>query len=108
MSPISLGQRFAGFVGVQTAYNWDPALQITGLSESDIVGVEAPLWTEIVVTRADLDRMTFPWLIGYAEIGWSPAAGRNWLEYRKRLATHGSRLAALGVGFYQSREISWK
>ena len=37
-----------------------------------------------------------PRLPGYAEIGWSPAAGRSWSEYSARLATQGARWTADG------------
>ena len=56
-------------INVQTGYSWDPATQISGLAESNIVGVEAPLWTETIITSADIDYMTYPRLPGYAEIG---------------------------------------
>jgi hexosaminidase len=39
-----LGLHWAGYIEVQDAYNWDPATQVNGISESNILGVEAPLW----------------------------------------------------------------
>jgi len=101
-----LGQLWAGFVDEQRAYDWDPATEVAGVAEADVAGVEAPLWTETLATRADLDLMAFPRLVGLAEIGWSPK-GRSWSEYRTRLATHGPRLTALGVGFYRSSRVPW-
>ncbi len=103
-----LGQTWAGLISIQTGYSWDPETQVSGLSESSIVGVEAPLWTETIVTRADIDYMTYPRLPGYAEIGWSPATGRNWTEYKVRLGAHGPRLTALGVNFFRSSEVPWQ
>jgi hexosaminidase len=103
----SLGLRWAGYIDVQTAYAWDPAAQLAGVSENDVLGVEAPLWSETLETLADVEFMAFPRLPGYAEIGWSPAEGRSWDEYRLRLAAHGPRLAAMGVNFYQSPEVPW-
>ena len=97
-----------GYDTVRDAYTWDPATQIPGVGDSEILGVEAPLWTETVVTRADLDYLVFPRLIGQAEIGWSPAAGRTWRRYRWRLAAHGPRLDALGVAFHASPEVPWR
>jgi hexosaminidase len=101
-----LGQFWAGFVDEQRAYDWDPATELPGVGEGDLAGVEAPLWTETLVTRADLDVMAFPRLVGVAEIGWSPR-GRSWAEYRTRVATHGPRLEALGVQFHRSSKIPW-
>lgn len=103
-----LGLAWAGYTGIEQAYNWDPAEQLAGITESHVLGVEAPLWTETIQTAADLDFMAFPRLAGVAEIGWSPRAARNWEAYRRRLAAHGPRLGALGVNFYPSPEIDWE
>jgi hexosaminidase len=103
-----LGSCWAGYVSVQDAYSWDPALELQGVVEDDIIGVEAPLWTETIQTIQDIEFMAFPRLLGYAEIGWSPIAGRHWLEYKIRLGAHGPRLAGLGVNFYRSPEIEWE
>jgi hexosaminidase len=106
-SATRLGLDWAGYTSVQQAYSWDPSTEVAGVSEADVVGVEAPLWSETLGTMADVEFMAFPRLLGYAEIGWSPAGGRSWGEYRKRLASHGPRLAALGVRFYRSPEVPW-
>lgn len=103
-----LGLNWAGYIEARDAYEWDPATVAEGIGEEHILGVEAPLWTETIQTRADIDWMTFPRMIGYAEIGWSPADGRNWEEYRIRLGRHGPRLTALGVNFYRSSQVPWE
>jgi hexosaminidase len=102
-----MGLHWAGYVEVDTAYDWDPATQISGVSEADILGVEAPLWSETVKTMNDVEFMVFPRLAGIAEIGWSPETHREWDEYRTRLATHGPRLAAMGVNFCPSPLVPW-
>lgn len=96
-----LGLNWAGNINVEKAYSWDPATVQPGIPESAILGVEAPLWTETVRTMDDLEYLVFPRLLGHAEIGWSPAAGRSWNEYRQRLAGHVDRLDALGVNFFR-------
>lgn len=103
-----LGLHWAGYVEVRDAYDWDPATLVEGIGEKDILGVEAPLWTETIKTAANIELMTFPRLLGVAEIGWSPAAGRDWEEYRVRLGYHGPRLAIMGVNFYRSPQVPWK
>jgi hexosaminidase len=103
-----LGLHWAGYVTVEDAYTWDPATEVPGLTESDILGVEAPLWSETLQTMDDIEFMAFPRLPGEAEIGWSPAAGRRWDEYRLRLGAHGPRLAAMGVHFYPSPQIDFR
>jgi hexosaminidase len=102
-----LGLDWAGHVEVPDAYAWDPATQLPGVGESGVLGVEALLWSETLCSRADLETMALPRLIGIAEIGWSPAAGRGWEEYRVRLAAHGPRLEAMGLHYHRSPAVPW-
>jgi hexosaminidase len=106
-SSYPLGLTWAGTTSVRDAYGWDPATQVDGIPEKSVLGVEAALWSETIDTRAGLDALAFPRLLGLAEIAWSPAAGRSWREYRTRLAAHGLRLNALGVGFHRAAEVPW-
>ncbi|HET9288842.1 MAG TPA: beta-N-acetylhexosaminidase [Gaiella sp.] len=103
-----IGLTWAGTTSVRDAYEWDPATQVDGVSERDVLGVEAPLWSETVETRAHLDHLVFPRLLGHAEVAWSRAEGRSWTDYRRRLAAQGERLAALDVGYHRSPEIRWR
>lgn len=106
-STTVLGLNWAGYVSVQTAYDWDPATQLPGVSEAALVGVEAPIWSETLRTRAEFEYMAFPRLPGVAEIGWSPAAVRDWNAYRLRLGAQAPRWSALGVNFYRTPEVPW-
>lgn len=104
----TIGQDWAALIDVQTGYEWDPSTTISGVNDAHILGLEAPLWTETIVTTDDIDYMTFPRLAGYAEIGWSAKSGREWSEYRYRLGAQGPRLTRLGIRFYQSDGVPWK
>ncbi|HEV7932438.1 MAG TPA: family 20 glycosylhydrolase, partial [Actinomadura sp.] len=97
-----------GYVNVQKSYQWDPATLFTGVTERDIRGVEAPIWSETLTNIQEVEYMAFPRLAGIAEIGWSPRNNRSWDEYRTRLAAQGPRWTVMGVGFYRSPEISWE
>jgi hexosaminidase len=103
-----LGLRWAGLVDVRTAYDWEPATYLAGVPERAVLGVEAPLWSETVVTRGDFEFMAFPRLAAVAELGWSSPAARGWDGFRSRLGAHGPRLSALGVNFYRAPEIPWR
>jgi hexosaminidase len=100
-----LGTEWAGHVEVKQSYAWDPAKLITGVGESHVLGVEAPIWTETMKTPADLHYMAYPRLPGIAEIGWSPAASHSWPSYRLRLAAQGARWTAAGLAFYHSPQV---
>jgi len=102
-----LGLHWAGYVEVQDSYSWDPVTFVDGIRESDVLGVEAPVWSETLLNIHDIEFMAFPRLPGIAEIGWSPRTGRSWDEYKVRLAAQGPRWDAMGVNFYRSPQVPW-
>ncbi len=105
----TIGLQWTGsYTEVRDAYEWEPVELLEGVPPEAILGVESALWTETIFTQGNLDFMVFPRLCGYAEIGWSPRAGRDWESYRLRLAEHGKRLAGLGVRFYRSEQVDWQ
>jgi len=100
-----VGTFWAGPTDVQDGYEWDPVS--AWLIESDVVGLEAALWTETVELIDDVEFLVFPRLLGYAEIGWSPVEGRSWEEYRARLAAHDQRMQHWGLDYYESPLVEW-
>ena len=96
-SSTTLGLAWAGVNGVRTSYDWNPGTYIAGVSDSAVLGVEAPLWSETVVRAEDYEFMAFPRAIALAEVGWTQQAQKAWPDFRKRLGLHESRLQALGV-----------
>jgi hexosaminidase len=103
-----LGLHWAGYVEVKDSYDWDPSTFIQDVGESQIAGVEAPLWSETLVTNDNIEYLAFPRLPGIAEIGWSTKTSHNWENYRARLAKQGPRWAAQGIDFYRSPQVDWK
>ncbi len=106
-STTILGLKWAGYIEVDTAYIWNPPTMVKGIGRENIIGIEAPLWTETITKMEELEFMVFPRLPGYAEIGWSQAEGRSWDEYKIRLGKHGSRMRAMGINFYTSKKVPW-
>jgi hexosaminidase len=103
-----LGLDWAGHVEVPDSYTWDPVGLLDGVTEPDILGVEAPLWGETALGIREVEYLAFPRLLSAAEIGWSPAAGRSWEEYRLRLAAQAPRWEALSVNYYRSPLVPWR
>jgi hexosaminidase len=102
-----IGLEWAARIEVRDAYDWEP-VTLAGVSESAIVGVEAPIWSETLQTMDDVEYMAFPRLAAIAEIAWSPSAARQWDDFRTRVAAHGPRWSALGVNFYRSPQVEWE
>ncbi|NPA37321.1 MAG: family 20 glycosylhydrolase [Chlorobi bacterium] len=103
-STTTIGLTWAGTIEVDKAYDWNPETMFEGITKKDLIGYEAPLWTETVKTLDDIDYLVFPRLAGYAEIGWS-ANDRNWNEYKKRLASFDKRFEYMGINYYRSPKV---
>ena len=103
-----LGLSWAGYLPIKKAYNWDPRTLVPNLDAHQIIGLEAPLWSETIEDFDDITYMAFPRIIGYAEIGWTNSNQRKWDEYAFRLSFHGPLLDILQVKYYAAAEIDWK
>jgi hexosaminidase len=103
-----IGLKWAGYIEVDEAYNWNPTKLIKGIDKENIIGIETPLWTETVKNIKDIEYLAFPRILGYAEIGWSSTKGKNWEEYKLRLGKHGKRMKAKNINFYKSSRVPWQ
>lgn len=106
-STSRIGLHWASYVEVDRGYSWDPNTVIGEVPDASILGIEAPLWSETVVTREDIDYLVFPRLLGYAEIAWSQQSDRNWEAYRARLSAHAPQMDAAGIKYYKSSKVDW-
>ncbi len=102
-----LGLKWAALIEVRDAYDWDPATYMKGVTEQNIIGVEAPMWAETVRNITAVQYLAFPRLPALAEVGWTPQASRSWDSFRMRIATHAPRWNLLGVNYYRSPQIPW-
>jgi hexosaminidase len=106
-STTPLGLHWAAYIEVDSAYIWDPASLVPGLGKEDIIGIEAPLWSETLTNLDEIEYMVFPRLPGYAEIGWTPVSMRSWGEYKYRLAKHARYFDSVGINYYPSEKVPW-
>lgn len=106
-STTKLGLNWAAYIEVDSSYMWDPATYVDGIGRDQIVGVEAPLWSETVVTMDDIEYMLFPRMPGVAEIGWTDAERRKWDDYKIRLASQAKRWDIMGINYYRSPKVPW-
>jgi hexosaminidase len=105
-STTKLGLNWAAYIEVDDAYNWDPMSQVPGLPKEQIIGVEAPVWSETLTTMDEVEYLVFPRLPGIAEIAWSTGT-RSWDEYKVRLGRHGAVMKEMGIDFYRSPKVDW-
>ncbi|UPG95029.1 beta-N-acetylhexosaminidase [Luteibacter aegosomatissinici] len=62
-----------------------------------IIGVQAGLWAEQLLTFANHQHATFPRIAALAELGWSPAASHDWSGFLGRLPAELRRYRVLGI-----------
>ncbi len=101
------GLHWAAYIPVDTAYVWTPETY-EGIPLENVLGIEAPLWSETIGTIEELEYLAFPRAIGYAELGWSTAENRNWENYKVRLAHQAPYLDRMNVKYYPSELIDWQ
>jgi hexosaminidase len=106
-SATVLGLKWAALINLRTAYDWDPATTVPGVGASSILGLEAPLWAETLLTRQDYEYLAFPRLAAIAELAWSPPQQIGWENFSRRMAAQGARLAALGINFARVPGVNW-
>jgi len=102
-----LGQDWAALIEVDQSYDWNPATLVSGIARENILGLEAPLWTETITNMDEIEYMIFPRLPGIAELAWSPDNALQWEEFEKRLSSHAGRFKAMGIDYYKSGKVNW-
>ncbi|MFE6254992.1 beta-N-acetylhexosaminidase [Agromyces sp. NPDC057865] len=106
-----LGLDWAPVHDVEESYTWDPADIFDGVGDDQILGIEAPLWTETVTSIEDAEYLAFPRLGALAEVAWSPepedGAGRDFEEFAPRLVSFLQHFEVLGVNFHRSSDLPW-
>jgi hexosaminidase len=102
-----LGLDWAGKVDVDVPYAWDPAKYVS-VEESQILGVEAPIWSETTDDIKDVEFLLYPRLPAVAELAWTAQASRDWPDFRARVGAQAPRWSALGVNAFWSPKIEWR
>ncbi|TBR36483.1 MULTISPECIES: beta-N-acetylhexosaminidase [Dyella] len=74
----------------------------TAAEAKHVVGVQAGLWAEHMLTFAHVQHALYPRLAALAELGWSPENARNWSSFLQRLPGELARYRALGIGYADS------
>ena len=87
-----------GPTSLEQAYDWDPADIVPGIGEEQLLGVEAPLWTETVRSIGDAEYLAFPRMAAVAEIAWSPRGARqSFADFASRLGSIEAVWDAAGI-----------
>lgn len=78
---------------------------------SQILGVEACVWTPDIPSMSDVEELTFPRLHALAEVAWSSESARNYNNFLERLNVEYRRLAYCGINYWKDKAVQiggWK
>jgi hexosaminidase len=71
---------------LKKCYNYEPIpKELEEEYHNNVLGIEAPLWTEWVPTKERLGWQVFPRLFAVAETGWTPKHQKNYSDFKQRL-----------------------
>lgn len=96
-----------GFIPLSTVYAFEPVpAALPAERQRHILGAQGNLWSEFFHTPRIVEYFAFPRAAALSEVVWSPAEGRNFADFERRLAVHHRRLEALDVNFRRDRPPS--
>ena len=102
----NLGHERPGRARVTTLrhlYEFNPfGGDLTQDEREHILGVQANIWTEHMMTEAKVTHMAFPRIAALAELGWSAPESRDFDNFTTRLSRFKARYRDLGVEYADS------
>ena len=79
----------------------EPVEWISGeQAASRVLGVQGCAWSEFIDDCPHLEYMVLPRILAIAEMGWTPASGRDWDDFKRRLSVRVPALRAAGLNCY--------
>jgi hexosaminidase len=95
------------FNRVTDIYNFpDRQIQAGQLASSQIIGVQANIWTEKIQSEKRLDFMLFPRIAGLAEAAWTAPEVKNETAFNERLQAGFKNWDATGIYYFNPFDLS--
>ena len=96
-APYSQPESIGGYLPLEKVYSYDPAPESMDSTVAQyIMGVQANLWAEYIVTDDHYEHMLWPRAIAVAEIGWSNPEKRVYDDFRARAVKIVDRMLEAG------------
>ena len=73
---------------------------INNKNRDQVAGIQANLWSEVIVTDARLEYMLFPRITALAEAAWTDPKNRDYGKFCQRLSTHETLFRKASLYFY--------
>lgn len=75
---------------------------LTDEGRSNILGIEACLWTEFIPDMIKADKMTYPRLAAICEAAWTPEEKRSYSRFLEKTKSYCNLLASQGISPYKA------
>ena len=87
-----------GLISLKDSYNYNPVFKnISNENESNLIGVEACLWTEFIPDMEKADFSTYPRLGAISETAWTKEENRNYDRFCEKLDGYYKVLGFYGI-----------
>ena len=96
---------------LEKVYSFDPIFGDLQENAASILGIETPLWSEFVPSRARLDWQLFPRLLAVAESAWAGENRPGYPHFHSRLPEMLTQLEHAGIGSARLDQVdpsSWR
>jgi len=94
--PVNIG----GYIPLAKAYRYEPVpMGLSADEASHILGAQANLWTEYIAVPDYAEYMLYPRLLAFSESVWSPASGKDYEDFMRRLPYQLGRLDKQAVHY---------
>jgi hexosaminidase len=91
---------FGGMNTLRKVYDYEPVPEeLRGESSKHVLGAQGNVWTEHITTAEHLEYMILPRMPALAEVLWSPASTRDWMDFNRRLKSHFKAFDQLGFRY---------
>ncbi|WP_297832301.1 family 20 glycosylhydrolase [uncultured Rikenella sp.] len=97
VEPVSIG----GYSTLEKVYGYNPVPDSAAADWGRyIIGVQANLWSEYVLSDAHREYMYYPRVLALAEVDWSPNDRKDWASFQRRLVDAERRLDYHGINYH--------
>lgn len=104
--PMAIG----GLTPVREVYTYEPLpTQLTSDEAQHVLGAQANLWTEYILSSEQAEYMVYPRACALAEAVWSPNEKHDYIDFLQRMEIHLKRLKNWNVNYatHIEREIEY-
>lgn len=99
-APPTQPDAMSGYLPLNKVYGYNPIPDILKEDSIYILGVQANLWREWIVTDEHTEMMMYPRLLALAEVAWTYPGNKDLESFRERVIPAISNLRSKGVNAY--------